>query len=139
MYKGEGKGGAESFPLFPSLAPVIDPGLSWPVSTAEPVAMELGGGQEQICAEQEERGAPTPEHCPRRRAGVDQKQPFSTVEDEPFPRGVCCDRVPSVPLFAVVCYFPGRTSNQLLLGREQQRAGPARPQPAVPRAVPHRL
>lgn len=34
--------GAESFPVFSSPAPVIDPGLSWPVSTAELVAMELG-------------------------------------------------------------------------------------------------
>lgn len=80
------------------------------------------------------QGALKLEHRPRRGTQVARK-PFSHCRSGPFLPGVCQEIASAVTFLSF--HFSGGASNQLLLGREQQRAGPARPQPALPGTVSH--
>lgn len=104
------------------------------------VAMELvGGGVARWRCGQKRKGWGAWDESPRRCTGAHSwPKVFFQIWSWAFISGISLVRC-RLQYSACSFDFSGRASNKLLLGREQQRTGPARPQPALPGAVPHRL
>lgn len=97
----------------------------------------VSGWAVEVCVEQGEHREPWDQSTAPGDVHGLTKSLFPNVRQGLFLPGICCEIASPVTL--LFSPFPGRASHQLLLGREQQCSGPARPQPALPWTVSHRL